>query len=122
MNNHSYERVKILEGKTLSDQEIEAMKEKLLIEEEYRDLSELFKMFSNPTRLRIFTALSIKELRVDDLSEIVGLSHSAISHQLSLLRKLNLVKTRRDGKNIFYSLADDHVMQIFMQALEHIRE
>ena len=57
MNNHSYERVKILEGKTLSDQEIEAMKEKLLIEEEYRDLSELFKMFSNPTRLRITARL-----------------------------------------------------------------
>lgn len=98
------------------------MRKRLLVEEEYKDLSELFKMFSNPTRLRIFTALSIKELRVDDLSEIVGLSHSAISHQLSSLRKLNLVKSRRDGKNIYYSLADDHVMQIFMQALEHIRE
>lgn len=94
----------------------------LLDEQEYQALSELFKMFANPTRLRIFSALSIQEIKVEDLSKIVGLSHSAISHQLGTLRKLNLVKTRRDGKSVYYSLADDHVMQIFSQALDHIRE
>ena len=100
----------------------EEMQAYLLHEQEYQDLSELFKMFANPTRLRIFSALSVQEIKVEDLSKIVGLSHSAISHQLGTLRKLNLVKTRRDGKSIYYSLADDHVMQIFRQALDHIRE
>lgn len=104
---------------TKTNQEMQAF---LLKEDEYRDLSELFKMFANPTRLRIFSALSVQEIKVDDLSKIVGLSHSAISHQLSSLRKMNLVKTRRDGKSIYYSLTDDHVMQIFRQALDHIRE
>lgn len=102
--------------------DIEKYKATLLVEEEYQDLSQLFKMFADPTRLRIFTVLSQGEFCVDHLRRILDMSHSAISHQLSSLRKLNLVKTRREAQNIYYSLSDDHVMQIFKQALEHVRE
>ncbi|CAM3683858.1 metalloregulator ArsR/SmtB family transcription factor [Erysipelothrix urinaevulpis] len=103
-------------------EDIDSLKDFLLDEEEYHDLSELFKMFSDPTRLRIFTVLAQGAIRVDDLRLTLDMTQSAISHQLSSLRKLNLVKTRRVGRNIYYSLSDDHVMQIFMQALEHVRE
>lgn len=102
--------------------EIESLKKELLIEEEYNNLSNLFKMFADPTRLRIFTVLSKGELRVDDLRRVLDMSQSAVSHQLSSLRKLNLVKTRREAQSIYYSLSDDHVMQIFKQALDHVRE
>ena len=102
--------------------DIEKLKKNLLLEEEYEDLSQLFKMFADPTRLRIFTILSKGEIKVDDLRKTLDMSQSAISHQLSSLRKLNLVKTRREGQSIYYSLSDDHVMQIFMQALDHVRE
>ena len=102
--------------------ELTTLKEKLLFENEYEALSQLFKMFADPTRLKIFTILSQGEIRVDDLRLTLGMSQSAISHQLSSLRKLNLVKTRRVAQSIYYSLSDDHVMQIFSQALDHIRE
>lgn len=102
--------------------EIEKLKKELLSENEYQDLSQLFKMFADPTRLRIFTVLSNGELCVGDLKSVLDMSQSAISHQLSSLRKLNLVKTRREAQHIYYSLSDDHVMQIFKQALDHVRE
>lgn len=102
--------------------ELKDYKDELLEEGEYQALSQLFKMFADPTRLRIFTVLSKGELCVDDLRTVLGMSQSAISHQLSSLRKMNLVKTRRVAQSIFYSLSDDHVMQIFKQALEHVRE
>lgn len=102
--------------------ELVLFKKALLDEAEYQDLSQLFKMFADPTRLRIFTVLSKGELCVGDLRSVLDMSQSAISHQLSSLRKLNLVKTRREAQHIYYSLSDDHVMQIFQQALEHVRE
>lgn len=94
----------------------------LLINSEYDQLSQLFKMFSDPTRLKIFTVLAQGECQVTRLSLILEMSQSAISHQLAQLRKMRLVKTRRSGKNIYYSLDDSHVMEIFQQALNHIRE
>lgn len=102
--------------------ELELLKESLLLEDEYEGLSQLFKMFADPTRLKIFTILSQGEIRVDDLRQVLDMSQSAISHQLSSLRKLNLVKTRRVAQSIYYSLSDEHVMQIFRLALVHIRE
>lgn len=102
--------------------ELKDYKEMLLEEEEYQDLALLFRMFADPTRLRIFTVLSKGELCVGDLKTVLDMSQSAISHQLASLRKLNLVKTRRDAQHIYYSLSDDHVMQIFKQALDHVRE
>lgn len=88
----------------------------------YADLSQLFKMLADPTRLKIFTILSQKEVCVEDITTLLDMTQSAISHQLASLRKTNLVKVRKVGKHAFYSLADEHVMQIFKQALDHIQE
>ena len=86
------------------------------------DLSELFKVFGDSTRIKILTALSHGELCVCDLSKLVGMTSSAVSHQLKILRSAKLVSCRRDGKTVFYSLADDHVTTIIRQGLEHINE
>lgn len=86
------------------------------------DLAELFKVFGDSTRIRILTALSGGELCVCDLSTAVGMTSSAVSHQLKILKQAKLVGFRREGKTVFYSLADDHVMTILCQGLEHINE
>jgi ArsR family transcriptional regulator len=85
-------------------------------------LADFFKILGDGTRAKIIWALDESELCVCDLAVLLGMTKSAISHQLSALRQANLVKTRRDGKNVFYSLADDHIRQIFETGLEHIRE
>ena len=86
------------------------------------DLAELFKVFGDSTRIKILTALSEGELCVCDISTTVGMSSSAVSHQLKILKQSKLVSYRRDGKTVFYSLADDHVMTILRQGIEHINE
>ena len=86
------------------------------------DLSELFKVFGDSTRIKILTALSHGELCVCDLSKLVGMTSSAVSHQLKILRSAKLVSCRRDGKTVFYALADDHVTTITRQGLEHVNE
>lgn len=85
-------------------------------------LSEIFKLFSDPSRLRILTALSRAELCVCDLTEALGMNQSAVSHQLAVLRRARLVRFRRDGKSVFYSLDDAHVGKILKVALEHASE
>ncbi len=79
-----------------------------------------FKVFGDATRLRIIHCLSTKELCVHDLSSLINVSQSAVSHQLSLLKRENLIKSRRDGKYIYYSLNDDHVKEIYEIGMEHI--
>ncbi|HAF26298.1 MAG TPA: transcriptional regulator [Lachnospiraceae bacterium] len=91
-------------------------------EAELSDLSDLFKVFGDETRLKILFALFEKELCVGDIAESLNISQSAISHQLKLLKQSRLVKGRRDGKLIFYSLADDHVSTVIAQGLEHVNE
>lgn len=86
------------------------------------DISELFKVFGDSTRTKILAALSASEMCVACISTILGMSVSAVSHQLRILRQAKLVKTRRDGKEIYYSLDDEHVGRIFETALEHIKE
>ncbi|MGN1422421.1 MAG: ArsR/SmtB family transcription factor [Oscillospiraceae bacterium] len=86
------------------------------------DLAELFKIFGDSTRIKIMSALSAGELCVCDLSTVVGMTSSAVSHQLKILKNARLVKFRREGKTVFYSLADDHVTTILRQGLEHISE
>lgn len=86
------------------------------------DLADFFKVFSDSTRLKILLALEKEELCVGDIGEIVGMSVSAVSHQLRSLRAEKLVKTRRDGKTIFYSLDDHHVNEILSIAITHISE
>ena len=91
-------------------------------EDQLIDLSELFKVFGDSTRIKILTALSHGELCVCDLSKLVGMTSSAVSHQLKILRSAKLVSCRRDGKTVFYALADDHVTMIIRQGLEHVNE
>ena len=85
-------------------------------------IAELFKGFADPTRVHILSLLAQEELCVTDISEKVALSQSAISHQLRILKQMQLIKFRRDGKNILYSLADDHVKTILDQGIEHVCE
>lgn len=86
------------------------------------DLAELFKVFGDSTRIKILSALSGGELCVCDVSTAVGMTSSAVSHQLKILKNAGLVSFRREGKTVFYALADDHVMTILSQGLEHINE
>ena len=91
-------------------------------EDSLYDLAELFKVFGDSTRIRILYALYESELCVCDLSEALDMTQSAISHQLQILRTNKLVKSRRDGKMMYYSLADEHVVTIMAQGLDHILE
>lgn len=101
---------------------VEEVRGKMPAEDTFEDLSLFFKVMADETRLRIMWALDTREMCVQDLAETLGMTKSAISHQLSLLRRSNLVKTRRAGKSIFYSLSDDHVIMLFEAGLEHINE
>ena len=85
-------------------------------------LAELFKVFGDPTRIRILFVLSEAEVCVCDLAETLNMTQSAISHQLRVLKNNRLVKSRREGKSIFYSLADDHVRTILGQGRDHVEE
>lgn len=91
-------------------------------ENELYDLAELFKVFGDSTRIRILFVLFEAEVCVCDLAEALHMTQSAISHQLKILKQSRLVKSRREGKSIFYSLADDHVKTIIAQGMEHIEE
>lgn len=86
------------------------------------DMSELFKVFGDSTRTKILAALSVTEMCVACISEILKMSVSAVSHQLRILRQSKLVKTRRAGKEIYYSLDDEHIGKILSTALEHVKE
>ena len=94
----------------------------MIDEEMVYDLSDLFKVFSDSTRVKILCTLFEKELNVTELSNEVGVSQTAVSHQLRLLKQSRLVKYKRDGKQIIYSLADDHVKTIIDCGIEHIEE
>ncbi len=97
------------------------VQKEMLTEEESALLADTFKALSSKTRIRILHALSLQELCVCDLSVALDLSISAISHQLRLLKAVRLVKYRRDGKNVYYSLDDEHVVSLFTRTLEHVR-
>ena len=90
--------------------------------EELYDLAELFKVFGDSTRIRILFALFDKEICVNDLADQLEMTQSAVSHQLKILKQSKLVSSRREGKSIFYFLADDHVRTIIDQGREHIEE
>lgn len=101
---------------------LEVVNEKMPAEEELYDLAELFKVFGDSTRIRILYVLFEAEVCVCDLAEALHMTQSAISHQLRILKQNKLVKSRREGKSIFYSLADSHVRTIIDQGREHIEE
>ena len=101
---------------------IAAVRAQLPPEELLYDLAELFKIFGDSTRVKILYALLQNELCVCDIAKLINVSQSAVSHQLRVLKASKLVKFRREGKIVFYSLADDHVMRILSQGMEHIEE
>ena len=91
-------------------------------DEELQSLADFFRIFGDSTRIRILYALSQSELCVCDIASLLGMGQSAISHQLRILKQMRLVKFRREGKSVLYSLADGHIGTILAQGMEHIRE
>lgn len=103
-------------------QVVEKVANELPDEEILYDVAELFKVFGDSTRVRIICALFESEMCVCGIAEVLGMTQSAISHQLRVLKQARLVKYRREGKTVFYSLADAHIKTIFNQAFEHVME
>lgn len=101
---------------------VNMVKSKMPLEENLYDLAELFKVFGDTTRIKILWALDEAEMCVCDIAALLGMTQSAISHQLRILKQVRLVKNRKDGKVVYYSLDDAHVKQIFEQGLVHINE
>ena len=101
---------------------VEKVRQELPDEDTLYDLSELFRIFGDSTRIRILYVLFEAEMCVCDIAQLLGMTQSAISHQLRALKNARLVKARREGKTVFYSLADDHVKTIIDQGLEHVAE
>lgn len=101
---------------------LELLQKTMPDETELYDLAELFKVFGDSTRIRILFALFETEMCVCDLAEALSMTQSAVSHQLRILKQGRLVKARREGKSVFYSLADDHVYSIIRQGRDHIEE
>ena len=104
------------------DDVISKIKETMPSEEYLYDLADLFKIFSDSTRIKILYLLFSEELCVCDIAQLLNMNQSAISHQLRTLKQSKLIKNRREGKQIFYSLADEHVKTILNQGMEHVRE
>lgn len=101
---------------------VDQVKEALPEDEVLYDLAELFKIFGDSTRVKLLYILSLGEMCVYDLAQLLGVTQSAVSHQLRALKASKLVRYRREGKNILYALADGHVRTILDQGLEHVEE
>ena len=99
---------------------VDCVRTKMLNDNIFMNLSELFKVFGDQTRIKILYALFTRELCVCDIAEVLGMTQSSISHQLRVLKAARLVKYRKDGKVVYYSLDDEHVREIFNSGLEHI--
>lgn len=101
---------------------VDAVRKNMPEEDELYDLSDFFKVLGDSTRVKIMWALDESEMCVCDLAVLLNMTKSAISHQLRSLKEANLAKFRREGKVVYYSLADDHVKEIFEKGMEHINE
>ena len=110
------------EQEILHPEAIARVRERMLPEHEYSDIAALFKNFGDSTRVRILQYLQSGELCVSDMAVLLGVTKSAVSHQMQALKASKLVKSRRDGQIIYYSLDDEHVQQILDLALTHLRE
>ena len=104
------------------DEIISHVRQEMSDEDTLYDLAELFRIFGDSTRIRILYVLFEAEMCVCDIAEVLGMTQSAISHQLRARKNARLVKGRREGKTVFYALADDHVKTIIHQGLDHIAE
>ena len=108
--------------KCINPEKIARTKKLMCSEKDIAGLAEIFKVLGDMTRVRILQALSVGELCVCDLALLLDLTQSAVSHQLRLLRAADLVRFRRQGKVVYYSLDDDHVKTLFAQGLRHVQE
>lgn len=116
------EKTECCEAVEVHEELLNIVNETMPEETKLYDLAELFKVFGDSTRIRILFVLFEAEVCVCDLAEVLNMTQSAISHQLKILRQNKLVKSRREGKSIFYSLADEHVRTIIAQGCEHLEE
>lgn len=112
----------VCEEKILHQNELYEAKKKSIPLEMNRDLAEMFKIFADETRLKIICNLLNEELCVCDLCDLIGLNQSTVSHQLQILRNSKLVKYRKDGKQVYYTLQDEHIDAILRMAIAHIKE
>ncbi len=116
------EKVECCEQIFVHEELVEKVNKGMPEEEELYDLAELFKVFGDSTRIRILFVLFEAEVCVCDLAEVLHMTQSAVSHQLRILKQAKLVSARREGKSVFYSLADEHVRTMIAQGREHIEE
>lgn len=114
------EKLELCEITCIDDECVQKVKTEMLNEERFYELADLFKVFSDSTRIKILWALSLGELCVCDIATSLGMSQSAISHQLRLLKQAKLVKYKKVGKVVYYDLDDSHVHDIFAQGLAHV--
>ena len=114
--------VECCEECAVHDEVVQSVRGMLPDDDDLYDLAELFKVFGDSTRIRILYVLFEAEVCVCDLAAALNMTQSAISHQLKILKQNRLIKSRREGKSVFYSLADDHVRAIIAQGQEHIEE
>ncbi|MBR2384882.1 MAG: winged helix-turn-helix transcriptional regulator [Clostridia bacterium] len=112
--------IEICEHEHSHDEVVEKVSEIMPSEDVIYDVAELFKVFGDSTRTKILTALFESEMCVCDIGKLINMTKSAISHQLRILRQNKLVKARKSGKEVFYSLADNHVKVIFKMAVDHV--
>lgn len=112
----------VCESDVVHESVVERVKAALPDEDILADVAELFKVFGDSTRTRILSALFEAELCVCDIASLLGMTKSAVSHQLRILRQTKVVKNRKQGKEVYYSLDDDHISRIYKMALEHLRE
>jgi DNA-binding transcriptional ArsR family regulator len=112
----------VCEIKSVDKKKVKSVRKSMLTDSEAFHLSETFSVLADPTRTKIIYALSSAELCVCDIASLLGMSLSAVSHQLRILRNMRLVKFRKEAKMVFYSLDDDHIEQLFNEGLKHVRE
>ncbi len=116
------EKAEVCEYLCVHEDVVRQVKDNLPDEELLYSLADFFKVFADSTRIKILYVLSQSEMCVCDIAQFLNATQSAISHQLRILKQMHLVKARRDGKSIYYSLADDHIQMILSQGMEHINE
>lgn len=119
---HNEEEIEQCEFMHVHDDIVQKVRQQMPDEEKLYDLADFFKVFADSTRIKMLYVLLCSEMCVCDLAQILNMTQSAISHQLRMLKQMDLVRNRRDGKTIFYSLADNHIKDILSQGLEHIEE
>jgi ArsR family transcriptional regulator, lead/cadmium/zinc/bismuth-responsive transcriptional repressor len=122
LNTNNYDYIENCRCNIIHDDIVKRVKDTMPAEEKLYDLAELFKVLGDATRIKIINALFSSEMCVCDITALLNMTQSAISHQLRVLKQARLVKYRKDGKVVYYSLSDEHIKRIFDQGFEHIIE